>query len=86
MKSVFFQRYIGQADAVFFVQPFPGGLGDGEINAHFFMQKGNQFVGLNAGYESAFIRSRVPLGMRFLLCRVIAYRDAPECNAGIMAV
>jgi hypothetical protein len=53
VEVIFFQKDVGQADAVFFVQTLRGGFGDGHVNAHFFMQERDEFVGLNAGHEGA---------------------------------
>src|SRR5579864_1824466 len=48
VQIVLFQKDIWQTDTVFFVKTLGGGFGGRQVNAHFFMQEGNKFVGLNA--------------------------------------
>jgi hypothetical protein len=53
VQIVFFEKDIRQTDAAFFVETLSGGFGNRHVNAHFLMQEWDEFVGLNAGHESA---------------------------------
>jgi hypothetical protein len=49
MEVVFFKKDVGQANAAFFLQARSGGLSGRQLNAHFFMEKGDQLIRFNAG-------------------------------------